>query len=204
LAISGVAIITCAVIGFLPERWRRALRRRRRGLGDRVPGSTGQGRTRSSASAAVTTSTARQAASAGSDLSARPEGPPQLAWPWRSPDRRPSLWVSVLLVVVSGVAAGAISYPLVGVGAAALVAVALVVPRARAVTSVLAVGLLVAAGASVVAGQWLHPLSEGSNWPSAFPSASVLTWMAVVFLGADAVVETARRLSRRSTTTPAE
>ena len=41
----------------------------------------------------------------------------------------------------------------------------------------------------MVHGQAFHPVPESSNWPGAYHSAGVLVWMAVVFLGADAVVE---------------
>ncbi|MGH9108618.1 MAG: hypothetical protein ACRDY3_03975, partial [Acidimicrobiales bacterium] len=134
-------------------------------------------------------STAEAAAVAGIE--------PSLAWPSRPTGQRPPWWAIGLVAVVTGAVAGAISAPLVGAAAAAAVAAALAVPQARAVTASVAVGLMVAAGASVVAGQALHPVPEGSDWPSVYQSAAVLAWMAVVFLGADAVVERARARARR-------
>jgi hypothetical protein len=65
------------------------------------------------------------------------------------------------------------------------------------VTAAVAVGLLAAGGAMVVANQAFHPLPESSDWPGAYNSAAVLVLMAVVFLGADAVIEAGRRVAAR-------
>jgi len=122
---------------------------------------------------------------------------PRLALPFAVRGRRPPWWAVAVIAVVTGGVAAAISAPLIGVAAGVAVAVALVIPQVRAVTSLVAVGLLVAAAASIVANQALHPIPESSNWASAYDSQAVLVWMAVVFLGADAVVDTARSMARR-------
>jgi hypothetical protein len=122
---------------------------------------------------------------------------PRLGLPFAVRGRRPPWWAVAIVAVVTGAVAGVISAPLVGLAAGVAVAIALVVPQARAVTSIVAVGLLVAAGVFVVHGQAQHAVAESSDWASAYESAGVLVWMAVVFLGADAVVETARQKVRR-------
>ncbi len=122
---------------------------------------------------------------------------PRLGLPFAVRGRRPPWWAVAIIAVVTGAVAGVISAPLVGLAAGVAVAIALVVPQVRAVTSIVAVGLLVAAGVFVVHGQAVHRLPESSDWASAYESAGVLVWMAVVFLGADAVVETARQKARR-------
>jgi hypothetical protein len=122
---------------------------------------------------------------------------PRLGLPFAVRGRRPPWWAVAIIAVVTGAVAGVISAPLVGLAAGVAVAIALVVPQVRAVTSIVAVGLLVAAGVFVVHGQAVHKLPESSDWASAYESAGVLVWMAVVFLGADAVVETARQKARR-------
>ncbi len=122
---------------------------------------------------------------------------PQLGLPFAVRGHRPPWWAVAIVAVVTGAVAGVISAPLIGLAAGVAVAIALVVPQVRAVTSVVAVGLLVAAGVFVVHGQAQHALPESSDWASAYESAGVLVWMAVVFLGADAVVETVRQKARR-------
>ena len=66
----------------------------------------------------------------------------------------------------------------------------------RGIVTLAAVGLFIVGSVSVVAGQALHAIPESSNWPSAYETAALLIWMAVVALGADAVVSTARRWRR--------
>jgi hypothetical protein len=127
---------------------------------------------------------------------------PVLGLPFAVRGRRPPWWAVVVIALVTGGIAAAISSPLVGLAAGVAVAVALLVPQVRAVTAVVAVGLLLAAGVTVVAGQVLHPVPESSDWASAYDRAGVLVWMAVVFLGADAVVETARSMVRRRGSAP--
>ncbi len=184
LGVSGLTILLCAVVGFLPERWRLALRRRVR------PWLGRQGRQ------------GRQVeASNGTTL--LPDAEPHLAAPFSNLGRRPPWWAVTGLVVVSGAVAGAISAPLIGLAAGLAVAVALVVPRIRSVISLVAVGFIVAAAISVVGGQALHPQAESSDWPAAYHGAAVLVWIAVVFLGADTVVEAAWRLAARRQRPPA-
>jgi len=122
---------------------------------------------------------------------------PRLTWPFANRGRRPALWAVVVIALVTGGLAAAISSPLVGLAAGVVTLGALLVPQARCLTALLAVGLLVAAAVSVVKGQAQHPIPESSNWASAYDNAGVMVEMAVVFLGADAMVEAARAAARR-------
>jgi hypothetical protein len=105
-----------------------------------------------------------------------------------------------VLIVVSlaagGAAAGLVS-PLVGVAVAAATATGLALRRGRLATSLAALGLVVACGALVVYGQATTPAPASSTWPAVYESAAVLAWMAVVFLGADALVESVRTVAGR-------
>ena len=193
LAVSAAAIVACLVVGFLPERWRRALRLRRRRLaharsgdddGAAIPvasGPAGDADLPDGVQAVV--------------LEGHPE--PELGLPTTPEGRQPAWWAIPLIAVVGGLVAGAISSPLIGLAAGVAIAAALFVPQVRAVTSVVAVGLLVAAGVTVVLGQAHHPVPESADWPSAYESAAVLVWMAVVFLGADGLMTPPRARAAR-------
>ncbi|HVX21640.1 MAG TPA: alpha-(1-_3)-arabinofuranosyltransferase family protein [Acidimicrobiales bacterium] len=201
LGISGVALLFCLLVAVLPARWRRVLtprrRRKRRPGGDHSGGAEAAG-TAATAAVGMAPETAAETDMAATPPTAagQPDGP-RLGLPFAVRGRRPPWWAVAIVAVVTGAVAAAISAPLIGLAAGVAVAVGLLVPQVRAVTAVVAVGLLVAAAASVVADQALHPLPESSNWASAYDSQAVLVWMAVVFLGADAVIDTARTMARR-------
>jgi hypothetical protein len=122
---------------------------------------------------------------------------PALTAPFARRGQRPPLWAIVLIAAATGAIGAAAAGPLVGLAAGVATAGALLVPQARVVTATLAVGLLIAAAVSVVHGQAQHPIPESSDWPSAYENAGLLVWMAVVFLGADAVADAARSLAKR-------
>jgi hypothetical protein len=98
---------------------------------------------------------------------------------------------------VAGAVAAAIDTPWVGLAAGVAVAAGLLLPWARALTAVAAAGALVAGAVSVVVAQVRTPVPESSNCPMSHPSAARLVWVAVVFLGADAVFEATRRVRAR-------
>ncbi|HUC38209.1 MAG TPA: alpha-(1-_3)-arabinofuranosyltransferase family protein [Acidimicrobiales bacterium] len=230
LGLSAAAIVACVALAVLPVRLRLRLRRRRpaRPAPKRPERST---RRRaepllSAASAALSVALearrmllrlrgAGPAPAAVSPVPAAtgtiesPPGPalaswgePVLSMPLSGGGRRPRVWAVVTLSILAGLAASAIVSPLVGGEAAAATAAALSLRWLRGVLTLAAVGLLVAAAVSIVAGQALHFVPESSNWPSAYESASLLVWMAVVALGADAVADTARSWRDRSTVQP--
>ena len=189
LGISAVALVLCVVLAVLLRRarWmRRFARRRPEAGGVDDPGGGGGGE--------VT------AAGVSPDGAALGEVAPEpvLASPLTSAGVRPRWWVIVSASLAVGAVGAVIASPGIGGAAAVATALALSLRWARAATVVVAVGLLAAAGLSVVLGQAMHPLAESSNWPTAYETAGVLTWMAAVFLGADAVVSVARtRAARR-------
>ncbi len=205
LGISAVGILLCLVLVFVP--WR--VRRRRKGRHARrpdppagstpdAPGTIPAAEAVDATGSAVVPSAVPVGAGVTADTaSTLVANEPVLAVPWARTGSRPPLWVVAVLTVVTGAVGAAIASPLIGLVAAAATGVALALPRARALTALGAVALLVAAAVSVVHGQAVHPLPESSNWPDAYGSAGVLAWAAVVLLGADAVVTTARDLADR-------
>ncbi|HXW35697.1 MAG TPA: discoidin domain-containing protein, partial [Acidimicrobiales bacterium] len=118
---------------------------------------------------------------------------PRLTLPGIRRVRRPRWWLIPIISVVTGGVAAAISAPLVGAAAAGVTALVLAVPVLRAASALIALGFLVAAVVSVVGGQAMHPVAMSSNWPSTYEAAGTLTWIAVVFLGVDAVTERSMR-----------
>jgi arabinofuranan 3-O-arabinosyltransferase len=193
LGLSGASLVLCLLLAFLPAGWRRAIRGRAHSSVRWATRWSHRSLPRSAPLHARSRGRpARQVAVEAPDSTG-----PRLALPFANRDHRPAWWAAVLVAVVSGAGAAAISYPLVGLAAGAAVGAALLVPQVRAVTTLVAVGLLVAAAVTVVHGQAFSPVAESSNWPAAYRSAGVLVWMAVVFLGADAVVDASRRAAAR-------
>jgi hypothetical protein len=188
LAVSAIAIIICIALALLPERL--LLRRTRR----RALRSSAQ---KDADHALSPPSTAHRV-----DAETAPahfhERDPVLTSPLTTAPGRPSAWVIAVVSVLTGLVATAITSPPVGAAAAVATAGALSVRWLRPILSLGAVGLLVAAATGVVVGQALHAVPESSNWPSAYDWAGVVVWMAVVALGADAVVSTARRRRKPS------
>ena len=63
----------------------------------------------------------------------------------------------------------------------------------RLVVTLSAVGLVVAASLYVILGQAEHHYPVGANWPGQFEPAAIMTSLAVLLLGADALAERVRR-----------
>ena len=80
-------------------------------------------------------------------------------------------------------------------GVALAMLAALVIPRARGLLALAVVGFAVGGAAYTVAKQASQHFPPG-GWPVHFEAANVLVWTAIVFLGADAVVELLRRRRR--------
>ncbi len=194
LGVSGAGIALCLVLAVLPERWRPRRRRRRAEAGAAAlegPEANG-GALAVLGGDGVGVASHRPSPDASTDPTPGAPGVPVLGSPLTSGGRRPKLWVVAVLSVVAGGLAAAIASPLIGAAALVATAVTLVVNRARLVGVAIAVGLLVAAVVSVVHGQATHPASPDGSWPATSESAAVLVWMAVVFLGVDALVGAAR------------
>ena len=174
LGVSAGGLVLCLVLACLPAGARARRRRRRRGPG---PARAGRG-------------------PRGTDVSVA-EPSPDLGSPLTGPGRRPVWWVLVLVSLAAGAAAGGLVSPLVGVAVAVATATGLAWPGGRTTTSLTALGLVVACGAVVVYGQATAPVPASSTWPDVYEGAALLAWMAVVFLGADALVELVRTRAGR-------
>ena len=181
LALSAIGIVLCLLLAFLPRRWKdrlgerwRKIRRRRRESSPAAPGGP------------------RPAV-------VRDPGvvEPVLVTPWASEGIIPRPWVAAAVAVGTAIVVTAISYPLAGVAVGLCTGAALVWRPVRGLLRFSALGLVVAAALTVLIGQALHPIVESSNWPSTYEDAGTLAWMAVAFLGADAVVEVCCRIVDR-------
>ncbi len=171
LAISAGTLLLCLVMGFLPVRWRRALRAR---LPRRLRGP------------------------AGPDAPERPGSPfdaTHLALPTsadRSTGARPrGVWLFVRALLIGAATGGVallVTPPLAGLAVAVVVTLGLLVPWLRAVATVGAVAFVVAGCINVVRGQQVHHYLSGSNWDGSFVNAGNLIWIGVVLLLADAVI----------------
>jgi arabinofuranan 3-O-arabinosyltransferase len=171
LALSAVTLLLCLLMGFLPVRWRRALRRR---LPRRLRGPEGP------------------------DAPERPGAPfdaTQLALPIsadRSAGERPHgvwLFVRALLIgAVTGAVALLVVPPLAGLAVGVVVTAGLLVPWLRVVATAGGVAFIVAGCLNVVRGQQVHHYMPGSNWDGSFVNAGNLVWLGAVLLLADAVI----------------
>jgi hypothetical protein len=108
--------------------------------------------------------------------------------------------IAAMVGVVYGLVA-AIIVPQAGflaifLGVAGGVTLALMVPRARGLLGLAVVGFAIAAVLYILLRQAAEHFFFGGGWPSEFEPANMLVWTAIVFLGADAVVELVRRFRR--------
>ncbi|WP_458367871.1 DUF7402 domain-containing protein, partial [Frankia nepalensis] len=95
----------------------------------------------------------------------------------------------VVPLVVGALAVGAfIVSPVAGVITAAATLVAAVVPRGRVVLRVGSVAALAASVAYVVQVQVRYGLPVNGSWVAQFDRVAVVSWLAVLFLGADAAL----------------
>ena len=134
------------------------------------------------------------ASTATSDVDAPESGepvrrrPPGVSCPGRGPRRACAGSAAGVIVPQAIFLEGFLG---VGVG----VALALIVPRLRGLLAVAVVGFAVGAVVYTIVRQATQHFPSGA-WPMHFEEANELVWMAIVFLGADAVVEVVRRLRR--------
>jgi len=117
---------------------------------------------------------------------------PRLANPLVSGGARPPPRVIAVTALIAGVAAGVSTRPWIGLFVAAAVAAALCWPRARVVLTAGTVGSLGLAALYVIVQQGRYRYPAIFSWPSNFGSAADLAWLAVMLLGADAVVQIVR------------
>jgi hypothetical protein len=227
LAVSGVSIALCIVLGFVP--WGRLRRRRRARPSHRAVGAGAHAKGRRALSAEEAT-VAAAPARAGPDgatsgvveaepgAAAEPDGaealdpevpsndgvagplaggwPATFGKPWLA-DGRPASIVACLFAALAagGSTALVIPHPWgfragVAVGLATLVCARL--GGLRLVLTLTAVGAAVVAGAITVTGQMTHHYAAGGFWPSNFPNANIVAFVAFMALAGDAIVELVR------------
>ncbi len=175
LLISGAAIVGCVVLAFLPAR----RRRRRRGA---------HATTADPAAAMVTAADPQVHAATAPD-----DDRPTLAVPFRDGDPPLPLSLAVPTALVTGLVAAAIASPWAGAAAGLAALAAMLVPRARVLLGLVAVACIVAAGVYVTVHQGQSPVPDNGAWPASFGKASQWAWAAVVFLGAEGVVDVVQR-----------
>jgi len=95
-------------------------------------------------------------------------------------------------VLSAGAGAAVVTAPWIGLLVAGMVGAALLRPRARAALALLPALLLGLAGVYIAYRQQRDHLPPVFEWPTLFPRARTLGWLAIVLLGADAVVEMVR------------
>jgi arabinofuranan 3-O-arabinosyltransferase len=159
LLLSGLTIVLCLVLGFLPERWRLRLRRR---IPRWVLGAT------------------------PSPLP--PDDGPTLDVTHRRDGRHVAWWKAALTGVVAGLIAAAVTPLLVALAVAVIVCASLLFRPVRWVATLGAIGFVVAGCVNVVFRQITHHYLPGSNWPGTFITAGNLIWVGMVLLLADAMI----------------
>ncbi|MGH9079229.1 MAG: alpha-(1-_3)-arabinofuranosyltransferase domain-containing protein, partial [Acidimicrobiales bacterium] len=197
LIVSTLAILVCLalVVGPRARERRRAGRERRRagredGSAMRQPVPAASRRTTATERSTPADTPAVATMDTSADISADSSpGAPALIRPFRADGPPAPLWVALVTGVVTGAVAAAIAMPAAGLAVGVASAVVLLVPRLRIVLGLVAVGGIVAAGVYTVVHQATFDVLPGGSWPLSFGAAGRLAWAAVVFLGADAVVE---------------
>jgi arabinofuranan 3-O-arabinosyltransferase len=184
--VSTLGILACLVLAMIPAgRWRRRRRNRARsGEPEVVRGATANGESDRATRADVPVSVPNDQ---DPGLISRHDPSPPL------PKLSAALWIAVAV----GLIAGAISAPLTGVAVATATFLALRSPRLRPALGFIAVALILSVAAFITIRQGIHPERPDGGWPAAFGTADSLAWAAVVFLGADGVIELMARRSRR-------
>ena len=99
--------------------------------------------------------------------------------------------------VVCGLLAALVVAPWVGLLVGATVALVVAWPRSRAVLMLAPAALLALCALYIIVEQYRYRYPSVFEWPTVFPHARTLAWIAVVLLAADAVTEILRtRLDR--------
>ena len=176
LLVSAAVVVLCVVLAMLPF----LRRRRRRGADD----ATGAGDGGTTAGGRWT-----------SDVVAA-DAAPELVAPAAGGADRYGWGTSVLTGALYGALAAFISAPTIGILVGLALLVVLRVPRARLGLGLVATGLVLATGVGIMISQGVDPGRANGGWPSGFGFADGLAWGAVLFLGADGVVELLARMGR--------
>ncbi len=94
--------------------------------------------------------------------------------------------------MVAGGVTAAVVRPAAGIPVALATFVAVVSPYGRVLLAIGSVGLLVAVDRMVSAAQTKFHYAAEFGWPTHFETASILAWLAVAALAADALVQEVR------------
>jgi hypothetical protein len=177
LVVSGLAVAACVALAVWPRR-RRAGRPRQSDL---------------AMASAPTSVTPANDAVTPEDLDT-----PAIVSPFAGGRAVPA-WSAAVVGAVCGLGAAVLvpqsAFLAIFVGVAGGVALALIVPRLRGLLGLAVVGFAAGAVLYTLVTQATEHFPPG-GWPSHFETANVLVWTAIVFLGADAVVELVRRFRR--------
>ncbi len=172
LAVSGATLLLCLVLGFLPTRWRRAIRGR---LPRRLRGPAGPDAPARAAapfdSPALTLPSFRDTSGVGEPY----------RWRLRIPR-------ALLVGAATGGVAALVTPLTAALVVAGLVAIGLILPWLRALATIAAVAAIVAGCLNVVRGQAVHHFLPGSNWDGSFLNADNLILLGLVLLLADAAI----------------
>lgn len=191
LVVSALAILLCVYLAFFPRRRRRRKLHRHRRTGKVLGFSSRDNQNRQAgwrSKAPMEQLEMEQSfGGVGDDHS------PRLGTSFNGDGISAPALQSILVGLIAGGVAAAVAAPWIGLAVGVTTACALVLPRTRTLLGVLAVGCVMASGAYVVVEQATQHYAAGGTWPAYFTTAGNLTWAAVVFLGADAAVESARR-----------
>jgi len=184
--VSVVALIGCLLLAVWPTR-----RRRHRG-------AHGRGRSPGDASSADgSLLDAWMSADGLAPEALALDERPKLQLPFGSEGPRASVVVAVVAAVVAAGVAAAITSPVAGLAVGGATLVVLLVPRLRFLLAIAAVGCVATAGIYVAVHQSQITMPDNGAWPQSFGAASNWAWAAVVFLGADGIVDAVLRARRR-------
>jgi hypothetical protein len=115
-----------------------------------------------------------------------------LAWSGGAPAARSRTRIRWLAPLVSGLLGALVVTPWVGVLVAAVTFTVLVRPRLRPLAMLVPGGLLGLCGLYIAVQQYRYRYPSVFEWPTVFPRARTLAWIAVILLTADGIVEILR------------
>jgi hypothetical protein len=125
---------------------------------------------------------------------------PVLDWPFARTPRLPLVQVGLLAVGTLAIGTFIVS-PAAGAVAAACALVAALVPRGRLLLRIGSVGALLVSAGYVVEVQARYGLPVNGSWVAQFGRVATLSWLAVLFLGADGTLALLHRRADRPPTT---
>jgi hypothetical protein len=120
-----------------------------------------------------------------------------LVWPGAGREPRGSTWLCVLVPAVAGLFAALAVDPWCGVLAAAVALVVMLRPSWRALLVFVPPALLLTAGVYIVYLQRRYEFPSVFEWPTLFPRATTLAWIALALVGVDVVIELVRTWRQR-------